>query len=302
LAALAVAAGLMALFISHDKGVWVEQAFDACPATAGTFCPSLLFKSMTTSVELLILAVMVFITIMGRKQRWQEHWMTGRSLAEILRPSRLHFIIGGAPYRRSTHTDEAGLQRHQIRLPWYIRASLREIELPTGVVGQDQLQRAIDVAIVEELGAQEEYHERTHGLLEALDHRLELICLACLGAAFLIGLYFLGAFFAQTTSDGSGYAALYKWKSLATYAGGVLPAIGASLFGIRVIGDFKSAVRQSERMIGRIAELRDRYEYERFRPARLTLRELNARTTLIMADDILIWNMIFSERELTPGA
>jgi hypothetical protein len=39
------------------------------------------------------------------------------------------------------------------------------------------------------------------------------------------------------------------------------------------------------RMIGRIAELRERYEDERFRPARLTLRELNARTTLIMADD-----------------
>ncbi len=56
------------------------------------------------------------------------------------------------------------------------------------------------------------------------------------------------------------------------------------------------------RMIGRIAELRERYEAERFRPAHLTLRELNARTTLNMADDILIWNMIFSERELTPGA
>ena len=81
-----------------------------------------------------------------------------------------------------------------------------------------------------------------------------------------------------------------------------LPAVGAALFGIRLIGDFKSAARQSERMLGRIDKLRSRYRNEWYSPARLSLRELNARTTMIMADDILIWNMIFSERELTPGA
>ncbi len=310
LAALAVAVGLIAMFFSHSKGVPLLNAMGVCPepgtAFESKYCSGLLAKSATVVLELLILAAIVLITFIGRQRRWQEHCMAGRSLAEILRPSRLHFIIAGAPYRRSTHTDESSLQEHQAWLPWYVRASLREIELPTDAVSQKDLQNAIDIAIDEELNAQEAYHERTRKVLKALDHRLEIVCLICLGAAFLVGGIYLVEFVqisqAKPSAAWTEYESLYSWKAPATYAGGVLPAVGAALFGIRLIGDFKSAARQSERMLGRIDKLRSRYRNEWYSPARLSLRELNARTTMIMADDILIWNMIFSERELTPGA
>lgn len=91
------------------------------------------------------------------------------------------------------------------------------------------------------------------------------------------------------------------FKPYATFFAGALPAIGAALFGIRAIGDFKSSARLSERMLVRILELRERHDDVLENPSRIRLRELNARTTMVMADDTLVWNMIFSERELTAG-
>lgn len=91
------------------------------------------------------------------------------------------------------------------------------------------------------------------------------------------------------------------FKPYATFFAGALPAIGAALFGIRAIGDFKSSARFSERMLVRILELRERHDDVLENPSRIRLRELNARTTMVMADDTLVWNMIFSERELTAG-
>ena len=54
-------------------------------------------------------------------------------------------------------------------------------------------------------------------------------------------------------------------------------------------------------MLVRILELRERHDDVLENPSRIRLRELNARTTMVMADDTLVWNMIFSERELTAG-
>lgn len=104
---------------------------------------------------------------------------------------------------------------------------------------------------------------------------------------------------------------LVAYKPLATFFAGTLPVFGAAVFGIRATADFRTAVRQSRRMtreldgLGRaLAALDGRLSgtgAESLAVPRQRLSRLLARLGRALAEDVRLWGMFYSERELVGG-
>lgn len=276
LAALAVALGLLVLF-NMD---------------------SLAAKAAFVTAELLLIGTILLITRRGLKGCWREKWLDYRSLAETLRPARLTALIGGSPLRPGGTGGGTG---GDAWVAWYVRAALRELEPPTGRIDTASVTRALRTAIEEEIEPQIVYHRSNARNLALLDHRLELAAEAALFTTIVCGLVFLGLFFLHHAFDLTAPARLYK--PLATFLGGTLPVAGAAIFGIRATGDFRTAMRQSQRMEQSLTAIKETFDaaIAEGGPDIEQATQLFSALSRILADDLRLWGMVYSERELAPG-
>lgn len=273
LAALAVFVGLLAVFFWESKAA----------------------KAIFVVVELAIIGIILMTTWLGHRGQWRERWLDYRSLAEALRPARLPLLMGSSPIRPISNL---GGNPAQTWIAWYVRASLREIAPPTAVVGYDALLAAIDVALHEEINSQLSYHRDNARQLHLLDHRLEKAAAVSLWATIVSGTLYLLAFGLYTQG---WQLAADGYKPLATLLGATLPVVGAAIFGIRATGDFRSSAQQSRRMVSELEQLARCLEARRDSPDRPAVRRLLGQVSLTLSDDLRIWRLIYSERELTPG-
>lgn len=273
LAALAVFVGLLAVFFWESK-------------TA---------KAVFVLIELAIIAIILMTTWFGHKRQWRDRWLDYRSLAEALRPARLPLLLGSSPIRPF---NNLGGNPNQTWIAWYVRASLREIAPPTAVIDTKALQVAIDVTLGEEIDSQLSYHRENARQLHLLDHRLETAAEVALWATIASGSLYLLAFVLYLQG---WQLAADLYKPLATLLGATLPVVGAAIFGIRATGDFRSAAQQSRRMVSELEQLEKSLNARRDSPDRPTIRRLLGQVSLTLSDDLRIWRLIYSERELTPG-
>lgn len=274
LAALAVLVGLVAVF-----------AWD-----------SLTVKAVLVAVELCLIAVILFQTRQGVRARWQERWLDYRNLAEVLRLSRLFLLMGSSPIRPGS---SVGLTPGQTWVVWYLHAVLRDLPPPSGVIDEKTLQHVVEIAIREEIDAQIDYHQQTEARLKRLDHRLERAGELFLWGTIVAGLTYLLAYAGSLAVSVATLAkAIKPW---ATLMGGTLPVMGAASFAIRATGDFRTAARESERMVATLRGIRPKLEAELSAPQRDRVRYLVAEMMRIMSDDLRVWGVIYSERTLTPA-
>ena len=203
--------------------------------------------------------------------------------------------MGSSPIRPFT---VLGSNSTQTWIAWYVRASLREIAPSTAVISTSALQTAIDVTLREEIDLQLNYHRENASQLQLLDHRLEKAAELALWATIASGTLYLLAFvlYAQGWS-----LAADLYKPLATVLGATLPVVGAAIFGIRATGDFRSSAQQSRRMVSELEQLARSLEARRSTPDRLAVLRLLSHVSLTLSDDLRVWRLIYSERELTPG-
>lgn len=273
LAAVAVLVGLLAVFFWESKAA----------------------KAIFVLVELVIIGAILMTTWLGHRAQWRERWLDYRSLAEALRPARLPLLMGSSPIRP---INNIGGTPTQTWIAWYVRASLREISPPTAVIDQCALEAAIDVTMSEEIDSQLSYHRENARLLHLLDHRLERAAEVALWATIASGTLYLLAFGLYVQG---WQLAADLYKPLATLLGATLPVVGAAIFGIRATGDFRSSAQQSRRMVAELEQLARSLNARRGSPDRQSVRRLLGQVSLTLSDDLRIWRLIYSERELTPG-
>lgn len=273
IAAVAVLVGLLAVFFWESKAA----------------------KAICVLVELIIIGTILMTTWLGHRGQWRDRWLDYRSLAEALRPARLPLLMGSSPIRPS---NNIGGTPTETWIAWYVRASLRGITPPTAVIDQCALQAAIDVTLSEEIDSQLSYHRENARLLHLLDHRLERAAEVALWATIASGTVYLLAF--ALYMQGWQLAADF-YKPLATLLGATLPVVGAAIFGIRATGDFRSSAQQSLRMVSELEQLARSLKARRGSPDRQSVRRLLGQVSLTLSDDLRIWRLIYSERELTPG-
>ena len=294
----------------------VNFVFAALAVLAGLFSvvawtsdEKLYFKIACVSVELLLIVVILIITRRGGANGldWHRRWLQARSVAEILRPARLTLLLGrtDAPERAGEGLGETAW------VEWYVRATLREIAPPTCRLDEDALRLAIDAALLDELAGQVTYQRSAREIAGKLDHSLHLWGERLFVGAVVVGVAFLGFAGLYHLADKVEALAPLKEtlvacktpaKAAAPVLGAGLPAMGAALFGIRAIGDFRVAETQAARTLEELEAIGAQLCSLREMPSRAEAVVLFLRISQAEAADLRDWTRVYSLRPLAlPG-
>lgn len=284
LAGLAVLAGLLSVF-------WWSAEH------------SVLIKAGFVFVEVVLISLILWLTRLGggRHEDWHKRWMEARTTAELLRSARLLALVGStaAPPRRMQLSVEGDAW-----IEWYVRATLREIGPPTGILDAQALRTAIKSTIEDELDGQINYNRGAAKTYHDIDHKLHIWGERLFIATFVVGLTYIVLALLLEAGNALEIPKSLKnaGKALVTVLGAGLPAFGAALFGIRATGDFRVASEQAKRTLAELEDLKQRLETERTAPSRERTAQLLLTLTQALTSDLRDWAKIYRLRELQlPG-
>jgi hypothetical protein len=234
--------------------------------------------------DLLEIALVLFLvvnTVAGQKAQWHRRWIEAREVAERLRiaipmraiGTRAFGPFGDAP----TWTT------------WYVRAKLRESGLQTNTLNAAGLARA-RTTLVELLTGQRNYHEATARRFQRVHDRLAAVGTYLFVAALIMTTcqFVVEYFHLYPISD-----TMHRWIVAASAS---LPTLASASFGMRVIGEFDSASRRSERMMHQLNSLLAIFERT---PDNVDLlRDLAHHAADVISGDVASWRMVVESREL----
>ncbi len=281
-----------------DAFVWADEcAIFFGQAFRGAFILNFLATAMVTVVvalalqppwsalEICLVALLVYNTSRGRKGRWHKLWIEAREVAERLRASMLIYAIGSRP--------ELPLGDAPAWTTWYVRAHLRQVGLRPAVLDHAGL-TAIRQSLLSFLEGQQAYHYITAKRFTALHERLSTIgkWLFFFTLGISVTLLIVGLFELSTLSN--------ETQRLFFVLTAGLTALGAAMYGVRVIGDFEGAAARSRRMVAQLKGLAAKLEHA---PCRFdTLREMSHRAADVLQGDVASWRLVVESRELeVPG-
>ncbi|MFI5016133.1 MAG: DUF4231 domain-containing protein [Hyphomicrobiales bacterium] len=301
LAVIAIAIALVGILPIAAEHAEVEEALG--------------IKALLVVLEFLIIAAIIHVVRTGQRHRWHERWLDYRALAEMLR--HLRFLAPVGECANHQFPRQSGGRGAEWVL-WYLRATIRELGCPSAPVDstyQRQVLRATERAEIDEQVA---WHRKNSEHLRELHHRLLHIGDACfvmtgaLLAAFFLGfLGWLALRFGFPSALGSPRAApwserlsdlLVGAKPYLTVLSALLPAIGASVSGIRFTGDFDGYAERSAQTAAQLQDLKSDYALalERLEFDRTAVALVD--TARVMAEDIVGWQMLYSRKRLTLPA
>lgn len=190
-------------------------------------------KWIFASAEFLFLSTIIFITWLGRRQRWHGRWFETRRVAEYLRHTPVLLLLGaGRPPGRWPRGADNLWPEH------YCQAALRDLGLPQMEVRAPYLRALLSDLLDRHLVGQRDYHRGKAERLEHVHHSLDgfsswLFVAAVVAVSVFLGLTALAALGVLPWDSVVGTA-----KSF-TFLGVMLPTLGAALAGIRYFGDFE---------------------------------------------------------------
>ncbi len=257
-------------------------------------------KPIWTDLELAVISFILAVTLIGNRLRWHDRWLDYRQLAEQLRHLRFLCFAGARTEdARVPHVSEA-IKPGSAWASWYYRASLRELPMLHARVDHAYV-GMLSEAVVSEIEEQAHYHalnaHRLKHVHEALHYAgnffFVLTAVTCLAFA---------TFAAANSAWHFAGATLLNWvMARVSLLGGLLPAIGAALYGIRIQGDFKAAAERSAVVAARLSSLmRDlggKHPTSFAKAARIADEAAN-----IMTAELSDWSMIFREKPLSLPA
>jgi hypothetical protein len=241
-------------------------------------------------IELTIIVTIAVVVFWGQHRRWHDRWLDYRALAETLRHLRFLGLLG--QYEKHSYA-EAAARPGSGWLLWYLRATMRELGVPSGDLGPEYQRQVLTVVATLELDPQIDYHAANMESLNRLHHRLHREGDLC----FLLALGILAVFLLVSSFWDVGDFAFFF-----TLATAFLPALGAAFAGIRFTGDFDGFAQRSAETGAELDILRRGYD--------LVLNHLDFDETAefvfsiarTMAVDINGWTTLYTRKPLTlPG-
>lgn len=232
-------------------------------------------------------------TYRGKWGRWHERWIDYRLLAEGLRQFRALAPLGGGSLlpRVPEHLARYGDPR-STWMAWHLRNVVRETGLPAWSLTPAHVaayRRYFDANLIQD---QIKYHKGNIRKLETVRHKLHqfgdrlflftgIVCVVHLTAV-------LGWWHPSL--------AIENWMTASL---AILPAIGASLFGIRSQGEFQRVAKRSTGMRDELSRFHAEFD-------RLGTAVADSRTTLetatsasqLMIREVLDWRVVFLDRPL----
>jgi hypothetical protein len=269
-------------------------------------------KAAYVLAELVTIGTIIGVVGIGHVWRWHERWLHYRGLAENLRHGR--FLAFVSEFGRSHKSSPGPIKSDQPWVLWYIRATMREIGLPTATLDADyqwQLLRATRTCEVEE---QIEYHTGNQGSMHRIDMVLHYVGIACFFLTFAALAFFLFGYGYEwmfgslaeaannkpMTGPGNLPVLLKPWMIVVT-AG--LPALGAALAGIRVQGDFEGSMERSAHTLDALEDLKEDYKAAMNQASGLDdTAELLISTARLMSEDLAAWQDLYGRKRLTLPA
>jgi len=253
-------------------------------------------ESQVAILEALVILMILFLWIRGRRRHWHERWLDYRLGAELFRHLGMTSTLGSErPFPQlAAHLAKYG-QPGATWPAWYVRAFERQQGLPNARVDHPYLVarlRALEHFVDEQI----EYHEDTGTRYDNIEHRLHLA-----------GLMFLILTFAAASVHGLG--GYVHWLPHSPniggwliFAGALFPAIGASLAGINNQGEFRRIAKRSEAMVGHLKELRvNLSNMEAAGHLRWeSVTKVTAQTSQLMVNEVLDWRVVFLDRPVNP--
>ncbi len=126
----------LAVHFSHlYRSVYVPAYFLSAVAVfiglGGMFAVHIDQKGIIVLVVFIVIGLIIALIFLGRHWFWHERWLDYRALAESLRHGR--FLAFLSEFGR-VHDGSAGLITRPWTL-WYLRATMRELDLPSAMLG-----------------------------------------------------------------------------------------------------------------------------------------------------------------------
>lgn len=200
-------------------------------ALAGLLAPK--EKQLLVGAELGVILLFILNTRVGTRRGWHRRWLDYRQLAEQLRPMRSLKLFAFARPPREDHQIEP-----RRWMDWYAGAFWRAMGCPDGKLDAGTLATLTRLTLDEELAPQLGYHQANAHRMHQVEHRLH----AAANVLFALTMLSLVAFLVVYLGDHDLASRYGTWLAVLT-AG--LPALGASLHGIREQGEFLRTARRS---------------------------------------------------------
>lgn len=254
-------------------------------------------KWIFTSIELLLLTTILFITWLGGRLRWHGRWFETRRVAEYLRHAPLLLLLGvaRAPGRWPQGSDVAWPEYHA-------RHALRSLGLPRTAITAPYLRQALSDLLDPHVTAQRDYHEYKARRLTTVHHNLDLLSTRLFQLALVsVASYLLlkaGAAASLLPHDWPHAAA-----NVTTFLGVSFPTFGAAIAGIRYFGDFERFAAISEVTAAKLDGVHSRIKLllnagdERIDYARVS--ELAHAADDIVVAEIENWQAVFGGKHIT---
>ena len=280
------------LFRSGHATNYGLSALAVIIALGGLVAPAA--KVYLVLAELGAISLLFFNTHAGNKGDWHRRWLQYRHLAESLRPLIYLKQTGMAtpPFR----TDFIGGPRHRDAgadwTRWYAAAIWREMASPKGIMTPARIRELADDVVAEQIEPQAAYHQINAKRMRLLDHRLHGIGNLLMGAVITACFLFLVLYALVPES-------VRAMTSYFIFATAGLPAVGASVFGMRGHGEHLLAASRSLQTVSALNGNAERLN-------KVTqLDALSAEldnTAEIMLADLNEWFVAYRERSLEVPA
>jgi hypothetical protein len=299
----------LAVYFSHQyRSAYVLAYLLAAGAVfvalSSLFWPELNFKFWFVVAELGLIILIIGTISLGRLWRWHERWLEYRALAEGLRYSRFLAFIGefGQVQNRQPGSNSPWAL-------WYLRATMREIGLPTTVIDSAYLWRLLNATLADEIEGQFDYHESNSKSTHNIDRMLHYFAMGCFALTSVVFLFFivayLHAYWTGTTDQDTSWMAqtLYWLESHMIFFSAGLPALGAALTGIRVHGDFEGSKARSDAMLNILKTLEIDYTAAMNQTIGLEdAARLALQTAREMSEDVHAWRELHGRKRLVLPA
>ncbi|HTK13331.1 MAG TPA: hypothetical protein VL402_05975 [Xanthobacteraceae bacterium] len=274
----------------------------------------LAYKALFAALELVVVITVVMLVRRGRTGRWHERWLDYRALAEVLRHIRFLSQLGeGARLFRMPH----GSAQAESWVLWYVRATCRELGLRPGNLDADFQRKALRALRRYEIDDQVSYHHANERTLHALDHRLHRLGLGCFSltaillmcylALFVVALLIEPAHAAEHATAHGGEAPehvgglahiLEKIKNIFTFFDILLPALGASISGIRFTGEFSKLGARSAQTATALADIGTDIDATLPEPKFRHSLDILLATADVLSADVEGWQSLYSTKKL----